>query len=403
MSFYGNIKRVQSSPFVFDKYYPNRAAMEDAASTDNIYIGRYVLVKYTCAIENDENGNEKTVYFNKYIKSENEGENSKEINPKYQENANKDIGKYTDTFDGTVWQKVYTHVTDDNNNDNFIEKYIMIAELNSAVPRLELDPVAPKKYSNNDGDEEWVTPQILETASSEDAYTFQMPDVLHLDVGDMKEDFYGKSLIQNPAERVKYDFDISSSPDYYDGTAENWEKLSEDQKIHYLALSPEHNYMRWTNKYNGEEITSPLEGKLIDTKELTTQLYAFGQVISDIYDVLYGVPTGGTGTRPFYTNDLASVLSNYDKGLVGILTSLTTDIKGDASRDLYNRELQPGMYYYFTSKWCSAEEDPDSFIENIPRVIGSSNELSQGKCDYRLNFQPNGGDSYLTRQLAESH
>ena len=46
MSFYGNIKRVQSSPYVFDKYYPNRAAMEDAVLTDNVYIGRYVLVKY---------------------------------------------------------------------------------------------------------------------------------------------------------------------------------------------------------------------------------------------------------------------------------------------------------------------------------------------------------------------
>ena len=63
MSFYGNIKRVQSSPYVFDKYYPNRKAMEEAATTDNIYVGRYVLVKYTT----DGEG----TYFNKYTKPAN--------------------------------------------------------------------------------------------------------------------------------------------------------------------------------------------------------------------------------------------------------------------------------------------------------------------------------------------
>jgi len=47
MSFYGDIKRVQSSPYVFDKYYPNRVSMETACTTDDVYIGRYVLVKYT--------------------------------------------------------------------------------------------------------------------------------------------------------------------------------------------------------------------------------------------------------------------------------------------------------------------------------------------------------------------
>jgi hypothetical protein len=29
MSFYGNIKRVNSSPFIFDRYYPSRWEMQD--------------------------------------------------------------------------------------------------------------------------------------------------------------------------------------------------------------------------------------------------------------------------------------------------------------------------------------------------------------------------------------
>lgn len=431
MSFYGNIKRVQSSPFVFDKYYPNRAAMENAASTDNVYIGRYVLVKYTYSEDpiyiekgilssqnykantyyyksnNDyildtnsevtENRTyyELTHYFNKYKKDEDSSDpNGKKISEYYQNNVDIDIQKYTDTFDGTVWQKIYTHVTDDNNNDNFIEKYIMIAELNSAVPRLELDVISPK-YIDNNWNEQWIEPQILEMASSENAYTFQMPNILHLDVGEINSDFYAKDLIDPECRYVMYK----------DGTSSKEARTGEEIS-HKDMLNPDYNYMKWTNyklDNNKEKVYELNQNDSIDGKELETKLYAFGQVISDIYDVLYGVPAGGTGRRPFYTDDLASILSNYDKGLVGILTSLTMDIKGNDSEDLYNRDLQPGMYYYLTSKWCSAEEDPDSFIENIPRVIGSSNELSQGKCDYRLNFQPDEGNSYLTRQLAESH
>ena len=62
MSFYGDIKRVQSSPYVFDKYYPNRDTMENAATTDGIYVGRYVLVKYTVKDSRDES-NDYDEYF----------------------------------------------------------------------------------------------------------------------------------------------------------------------------------------------------------------------------------------------------------------------------------------------------------------------------------------------------
>ena len=54
MSFYGKQKRVNSSPFIFDKIYPNRVEMEAQKTTDNIYIGRYVLVKYTFKGINDK-------------------------------------------------------------------------------------------------------------------------------------------------------------------------------------------------------------------------------------------------------------------------------------------------------------------------------------------------------------
>ena len=34
--------------------------------------------------------------------------------------------------------------------------------------------------------------------------------------------------------------------------------------------------------------------------------------------------------------------------------------------------MNNGMYYYFISKWGSANEDPKKFIENIPDVVGAS-------------------------------
>lgn len=44
--FYGNITNTSKIQFVFDKTYQNRKQMEENMATDNIYIGRYVLVDY---------------------------------------------------------------------------------------------------------------------------------------------------------------------------------------------------------------------------------------------------------------------------------------------------------------------------------------------------------------------
>ena len=46
MGFYGNITNMARTSFTFDKTYPNRYAMEQAAKNDEVFIGRYVLVDY---------------------------------------------------------------------------------------------------------------------------------------------------------------------------------------------------------------------------------------------------------------------------------------------------------------------------------------------------------------------
>ena len=201
-----------------------------------------------------------------------------------------------------------------------------------------------------------------------------MPNVLQFDVGEMASDFYAKDLI-NPQYRYEMYEDGSSTKDHI---------LSGSTPIpHDVMLSDLHNYMRWQNYAIDPETGDQIEAVGdIDGKKLDTQLYGFGQLISDLYDALYGKPAGGTGPRPFYTSAPEDVLANYDKGLIGVLSSIATDMKGDAAQDLYARQLHAGMYYYFTSSWNDAEENPDSFIENIPRVIGNATEKTDGKAHY---------------------
>ena len=46
MSLYGNVKKIGSASFQFDRKYPNRAEMDSKAQSDGVYAGRYVLVEY---------------------------------------------------------------------------------------------------------------------------------------------------------------------------------------------------------------------------------------------------------------------------------------------------------------------------------------------------------------------
>lgn len=365
MSFYGKVKRVQSSPFVFDKYYPNRKAMEDGAASDGVYIGRYVLVKYTCKYTSQEN--DKLIYFDKYEADSNNPPNGKQVCQDYKDNANIDINIYKDTFDGTVWQKIYTAATDSQDNSS-IEKYIMVADLHASVPRLELvEPhPAPKYFADENGQmiEKWRGIEINEESNSEDAYSISIPEILHLEVGDTNSNLFNAALL-DPSTR----------------TVEN--PIGDGVNGHDPSMFDENNnYMRWKPYYNNAEVTS---GD-IDEKRLESKLNGLGQAISDVYDVLYGIPSGGTGQRPFFIEKITDLLSQYDKGLVGILSSISTDIKGDPTEDYAGRSYQPGMYYYFISRWGDATEDPDNFIENIPRVIGSSADYTAKKSHYKIDF-----------------
>ena len=196
MGFYGNISNSAKTNLTFDIIYPNRVQMEQNMSKDGVYIGRFALIEYDdattvwreaftdvadpssihsgilftnmeCSVPykftNDivnesygiqtgdlvfvkNNGNGYYDYF-KCIGKSQDNENalfdflksSDEMahDNSYIINYNIDRKKYPNTigrgWDSTVWQKVY---------DNGVEKYVMVAELNSVTPtfNLEADP-----------------------------------------------------------------------------------------------------------------------------------------------------------------------------------------------------------------------------------------------------------------------
>ena len=49
MGFYGNIKNTSRTQFTFDRIYANRVEMDNMASLDGIYAGRFVLIEYDTA------------------------------------------------------------------------------------------------------------------------------------------------------------------------------------------------------------------------------------------------------------------------------------------------------------------------------------------------------------------
>ena len=62
MGFYGNIRNTTSNSFKFDRVYSNRTLMEQNADSDGVFGGRYVLVEYDQALDENPVQGSKTIY-----------------------------------------------------------------------------------------------------------------------------------------------------------------------------------------------------------------------------------------------------------------------------------------------------------------------------------------------------
>lgn len=295
MSLYGNVKKVGSSNFQFDRIYTTRTAMDKAcAEGDGVYIGRYVLVEYGERFNGTQPGEGEQVQYNgqpgnySIIRTETNEVVPVTENQAFTTNVETDLSNYGAVYDSTVWQKIYT-----NNGD----KYIMVAELNATVPQIKFVKDSPITYIQaEEGQEDLIVGTIqngrlVETAQltnaqerfnqphfdtaidTELSYTLHLPTMLNLKVDNEDINFNKNGF--NPA----YSF-------------------GEQEGVSTIAWIPEeiNNTKYRTTGETDPETNNPLatlkEDNIdVNTKMLFMNFPALGNIMNTLYDLLYGIPS----------------------------------------------------------------------------------------------------------------
>lgn len=369
MSLYGNVKKIGSSTFQFDKIYPNRKAMDDAIKEDNIYNGRYVLVEYGERYT-EQNG----------LKVEKD---------EYKQNRQIDLNTYHNVYDSTVWQKIYVTYEGESSSGvlKLHEKYIMVAELNAIVPQMEL--------------QEYDTATLIKTQNDDE-------ELSNLYVGDDNEILHDVKNIQFNSPyfdeiqdtELNYilhmpkpmELDVNSDIDYHKEKFNIYQSYDDEQT--YGANRRIGNFIGWKPVLKENQLIDAETGKAIieDTKfskyQLNMFLPAFGDVLGMLYDTLFGTAATNGGIRPYFANnglydveqlnniedktalseytDISKILANNSEGLAGVLSSLFADktVPGD-------------IRYYLSSDWLAKNTDDKTNVPGIlnkPKVIFDENE-----------------------------
>ena len=166
MGFYGRIANSNKTAFSFDRIYSNRRAMDIACSSDEVFIGRYVLVEYDeppiTGYYNAADGMfynvlswdpraritpREGVIYQDLVK---QGATSvfyywdgthylaftASVNSGYAGNYSIDVNYYGRGYDSTAWMKTF-----DVESGKY--KYVLISELNTIVPTFHLVTDAP--------------------------------------------------------------------------------------------------------------------------------------------------------------------------------------------------------------------------------------------------------------------
>lgn len=366
MGFYGNITNTSRTQFQFDKIYPNRYDMDNSKSTDGIYAGRFVLVEYDEATHLDtfiraqkkvENGITKFYYnptgetsfttlltkgiiaapaiiYTTRVETTPEGgyhakdctfyiciselsEGSREpatfeeiVNgnegPNYTINYNIDTNAYGSGrgYDSTVWQKTYI---------DGIEKYIMIAELNTVVPTFDVAADAPTQrplvphfdtqstdvYYKLHWQPTWGF-RIKEESSQQEINSNNKEFQSSIDINKYPSDeeayhytysFDPNTGINKPNAEEKYNAAIFYNKKGFDKAYRTYyssdESTQNDKEGHYkdsISIAPTGQSGAEYNIHDGTSATH------IDTdiQEMRILLPSLGNTICDIWDLIYG-------------------------------------------------------------------------------------------------------------------
>ena len=365
MGFYGNITNVSRTQFQFDKIYPNRHEMEVGKLTDGVFLGRYVLIEYDSDYHLDtflrvqmENGR---AYYNpegatgyntlltkglikqnelvytstsnltpdtglsgvectfykctsNFIEGSAEPATFEVISslegPAYTDNYHIDTTAYGAGrgYDSTVWQKVFT---------DGVERYVMIAELNTVVPTFSVVAEAPTMNP--------VVPHF-DTKSTDVYYKLHWQAPWGFRVGAAsaeKSDTTTQwtTTRYNPATGTNETLVSETKPAaiYYNAKAfkafgENGEITKHDDttadEIKILPVSSGQAIYDDHNPATTDPISAP------DIQEMTINLPAIGNMMSDAWDIIHG---------PNRDNDMREIdpeTGNYVASLKGRLLSI---------------------------------------------------------------------------------
>lgn len=334
MSLYGNVKKIGSATFQFDRKYSNRTDMDKAAAIDGVYAGRYVLVEYGYRfgidgqdLASNEEGTAVSEFPDGYklITTEDGSVRVEGVteNAAFKANAEIDLRNYGAVYDSTVWQKIYVDGKD---------KYIMVAELNAMAPKLDITQETPLTYKaletnidqyrtagvvtgkfNENGElletvrltnakEVYNKPYFDTGIDTELTYLMHLPTSLNLEMDSNTIDFHEEGFNL-----------VYSYPDSEGVSTIAWIPKGHDLegKVTYLD-----NY-----KINSDNLTdnggnkfATLQGSEypMDTKMLFMSFPALGNAMNALYNLLYGKPdpeddlTHGA-MRPYFKRFLENI------------------------------------------------------------------------------------------------
>lgn len=345
MGFYGNITSTNKTQFTFDRIYPSRFVMNENINVkgpdgllagDGVFVGRFVLVDYGDGtyfpiFKKDDSGvfyadaSYATIMTTELCKpndifqyqagakmelykatgktietvvngntiSHAEFENITESEA-YVVNYNKDIEEYGAGrgYDGTVWQKTFA---------NGLEKYVMVAELNSVVPTFKVTADAPTmnplpphfdKQSNNvaywlHAQPQWgMRVKKADTIVDENGkqVTYSDEDVTWITTTWDENTF---ALKPEKTETVKGSIYFNKA-----GLSREKQSFVEVAGGDKISVTPTG---KSGAKYNSGHGTEAVEAP--DIQEISIILPSVGNAISEAWDVVYGEPTDTDGKR----------------------------------------------------------------------------------------------------------
>lgn len=347
MSFYGNIANGGKTNLTFDKVYPNRMQMDLRAQVDDVFVGRFVLVEYDdntfayregfmsetsiptdttqsyyiytdrtfripykvvehkvdegygVQVEGLYPGDIVSVSFSgqraffvckdqeangtalfTLIQLGTDNANKYDYSNNYNIDKKEYQGQFVDGWDSTIWQKVVQ-------NGEF--KYIMVGDLNSKVPRFNIqsepptiEPIAPHFGENSTNMDYTLHVQPNWGFRVKKATEKKNGDVIlsDTDISDIYKAY--DPITDTITEEQGYKGAIYYNKDGFDKYNRNVDGA--DVVVDKIVLEPTGTSGQKYYSHNPAEIQTVKE----DIQELTIHLPIIGNSVAEFWDIMYG-------------------------------------------------------------------------------------------------------------------